>query len=146
MPTNILRKASDTRPPARPRAAAGARTAVLSVGRVSLRLQLMATDTADRVWAALPIHSTAETWGACIHFETPVETGRDRTAKLNGAPGEIYFWSEDDRILIPFGPTAISRPGECRLPRPCNVWATTADDVTALGAIRPGEKISLVAG
>ena len=96
MPTNILRKASDTRPPARPRAAAGARTAVLSVGRVSLRLQLMATDTADRVWAALPIHSTAETWGACIHFETPVETGRDRTAKLN----EIGAGTQEIRKLI----------------------------------------------
>ena len=101
--------------------------------------------TADRIWSTLPIYSTAETWGQSLHFETPVETGRDRTARTLAQPGDICFWSEDDRILIAFGPTPISRPGEIRLPRPCNIWAKALDDVTPLKDVSPGEKVSVTA-
>ena len=151
MPTNILRKASDARKPraSGPRAVLEQRVAVLTAGRVSVRLELLDTETARLVWQALPLYSTAETWGACIHFETPLETGRDRTARINGVVGEAYFWIADDRVLLPFGPTAISRPNECRLPSPCNVWARVLGDpgdLKALRAVRPGEKVSLAAG
>lgn len=146
MPTNILRKRSDVRAPASRKAQVGERIAVLTSGRVRIRLRLAATQTADRVWQALPLHGVVETWGQCVHFETPLETGRDRTAKINGVPGEIYFWTEEDRIMVPFGPTPVSRPGECRLPRPCNVWATALDDVAGLNALQPGQKIALLPG
>lgn len=147
MPTNILRKAADARRPGPKdaRAASGPRHAVLTAGGVSIRIELGSTPTADLVWRALPLHSTVETWGASIHFETPLETGRDRTAKINGTAGEIYFWVEDDRIIVPFGPTPISRANECRLQRPANVWARALDDVKALAAVQPGQMVSLVA-
>ena len=95
------------------------------------------------LWAALPLFSTAETWGDSLHFETPIETGRERGARLSGKIGEIYFWADDDRVLIVFGPTPISRPDEIRLPRPCNVLARTSDDVRALKVVTPGEKVSI---
>ena len=147
MPTNLLRKTADARKPHQrlQEGTAAKRFALLTAGRVSLRIELLGTQTANRVWQALPLYSTAETWGASIHFETPLETGRDRTARINGTPGEIYFWVENDRILVPFGPTPISRPKESRLPAPCNVWARALDDVHALAAVTPGEKVSLVA-
>ena len=145
MPTNILRKQADAARPARRAAASGVRRALLTVGTVSIRIELSPTDTADRVWAALPLYSTAETWGGSVHFETLVETGRDRTARINATPGEIYFWIDEDRIIVPFGPTPISRPTECRLPSPCNVWAIALDDVATLKAVLPGQKVALVA-
>ncbi len=147
MPTNLLRHANVARPPAVTRRlphAAGA-VAVLTVGRARIQLSLADTDTAARIWQALPLFGTAETWGACVHFEIPVESGRDRTARMNGKLGDIYFWVEDDRILIPFGPTPISRPNEIRLPRPCNVWAAARDEVTALAAVVPGQAVALTA-
>ena len=49
----------------------GARLVEIVAGRVKVRARLFDTLTADRIWAALPLHSTAETWGAVIHFETP---------------------------------------------------------------------------
>ena len=90
-------------------------------------------------------HSTAETWGASVHFEIPVASGRERGAKLNVTPGEICFWSEDERVLIAFGPTPISSAGPIRLPSPCNVWARALDDVAVLAGVRPGEKVSMTA-
>jgi hypothetical protein len=59
--------------------------------------------------------------------------------------GDIFFWVEDDRVLIPFGTTPISRPGEIRLPRPCNVWAKAIDDVAPLKVVAAGEKVSMTA-
>lgn len=146
MPTNILRKAASHRKPVRSgRPVTAPRFALLTAGRVSIRIELAATATADVVWHGLPLYATAETWGASLHFETPLECGRDRTAKLIAVAGEIYFWVEEDRVVVPFGPTPISHPGEIRLQRPSNVWATALDDVNVLAAVTPGEKVSLTA-
>ena len=147
MPTNILRRAADQRKPrAKPAGDPFApRIAILTAGRVAVRIELAATSTADLVWQALPLHSTVETWGQSLQIPTPLESGRDRTAKVLGAVGDIYFWVEHDRIVVPFGPTPISRPGECRLQSPANVIGRALDDVRAFVAVTPGEKASLVA-
>lgn len=148
MPTNILRDrhrkvdadATEVRRRALP---PGERRVLITAGRAKVRAQLLDTPTAERIWQALPVHSTAETWGQAIHFETHVESGRERTARALAQPGEIYFWVEEDRVVIVFGKTPISRPGEMRLPRPCNPWATALDDLGVLKGVRPGEKVSL---
>ncbi len=147
MPTNILRNRG-TKISARDAKAAPApapRRVMIRAGRVAIHAELLDTPTAARIWSALPLHSTAETWGQSIHFETPVETGRERGAKTNCQAGDICFWSEDDRIIIGFGPTPISKGSEIRLPRPCNVWAKATDDVSLLKAVVPGEKVSVTA-
>ncbi len=145
MPTNILRRSAGQRKPQAKKAVSHGepRLAVLTAGGVSVRIDLADTATADLVWRALPLHSSAETWGQSFKFETPLEAGRDRTARLLGTVGEIYFWVEDDRIIVPFGPTPISRPGECRLPAPANVIGRALDDVTVFKSVQPGAKVSL---
>jgi uncharacterized protein len=147
MPTNLLRdrNSSAVAGKARERRAVKPqdRRILIRAGSAKFRAQLLDTPTADRVWQALPLHSTAETWGQAVHFETPIESGRERNARQIAAPGDICFWVEDDRIIIVFGPTPISRPGELRLPRPCNLWAQALDDVKVLKTVRPGEKVSV---
>jgi len=148
MPTNLLRGHNRSVAPDKAEAHRRAkkpadRRILITAGRVKVRAQLLDTPTADRVWHALPLHSTAETWGQAIHFETPLETGRERGARQLATLGDICFWVEDDRVIIVFGRTPISRPGELRLPRPCNLWARALDDVGVLKAVRPGEKVSV---
>ena len=139
MPTNLIRQKLDERP----KAAATKRTptlervAVLAAGRVSVRIRLLQTRTADLIWRALPLHSIVETWGDSIHFDTPLKIGRERTAKLNVATGDVCFWTEDERVVLAWGPTPISRPGEVRLMRPCNIWAEAIDDPSALAVVQP---------
>jgi hypothetical protein len=142
MPTNLLRK-TVPKPAQASRPAAGERLALMTAGKVAIRLKLLDTPTADRLWAALPLYSTAEPWGRSIHFETPIESGRERGARLVGAAGEVFFWISEDRVLVPYGRTPISKPGEIRLPHPCNVWASALDDVAQLEAVRPGDKVEL---
>ncbi len=146
MPTNLLRTSNKTKK-ATPRKRAGpkeTRVAQLTAGRVKLQLQLLDTVTADLIWRALPLFSIAETWGGSIHFECPVRAGRERTARLNASIGDVCYWSEDDRVMIGWGPTPISKPNEIRLMRPCNIWAKVSGDTSALDVVTPGEKISLI--
>jgi hypothetical protein len=117
----------------------------ITVGRNTLRAELLDTPGADRLWAALPLFSTAEKWGDSLHFEIPVRSGRERNARLQGEAGYVYFWSNEERILIPFGETPISRAGEVRLPSPCNVLARCMDDTTVLKCVTPGEKVAIKA-
>ena len=99
--------------------------------------------TAARIFEALPLHATAETWGQSVRFELPIETGREAGATREAVPGDIYFWSEESRVIVAFGPTPISAPGQIRLPSPCNVWAKAIDDVSLLNTVQAGEKVSL---
>lgn len=145
MPTNVIRRTLDERPAAKAvaRKSTPERIAVLQAGRTSIRLRLAQTRTADLIWSALPLHSVAETWGDSIHFRTPMKTGRERSAKLNIEAGEVCFWTEDERVVLAWGPTPISRQNEIRLMRPCNIWAVALDDAAALAVVTPGEKVVL---
>ena len=118
---------------------------LITAGKVKLRARLLQTPTAAVIRRILPIFSTAETWGLSVHFETKAETGRERGAEWNIEPGQIAYWSEDDRIIIGFGATPISGAGEIRMPSPCNIFAVTDDDVRALKSVRPGSQISVTA-
>ena len=144
MPTNLLRRTPDKRTRAASPSTAK-RTAILKVGKASVRISLVPSRTADVIWHALPIYAFAETWGESIHFEVPVRSGRERGARLNAGPRDILFWADDDRVVFAWGPTPISRDHERRLMRPCNVWAEALDPLTAFAGTVPGAKVTLTA-
>ena len=143
-PTNILREGSK-RPAGRQRnSKRGRREILIRAGSIAIRARLLDTPTAERIWSTLPIYSTAETWGHLVHFETPAETGREPRAMWTVKPGEIAYWAEEDRVIIGFGPTPLSRAGEIRLQAPVNIWAVALDDVAVLAAVRPGERVAVL--
>ena len=144
MPTDILRRRlSGPGPRAQPVVPVNERFMVLSAGAVQLTVKLAATATAERIWAALPLFGVAEPWGASIHFQLPIATGRDRTARLQARLGDVCYWSEERRVIVPFGATPISRAGEIRMPSPVNVFGSAIGDVGVLQSVRVGEKVTL---
>jgi uncharacterized protein len=148
MPTNLLRQArktTTTQSIAQVTSPAPERLVEIRVGQAVIRARLLDTPTADRIWQALPIFSSIEIWGQEIHFETEVESGRERGARVLVNIGDIAWVPEQDWVSIIYGPTPTSKKGELRLWSPANIWAHALDDVTVLRAARPGEKVSVQA-
>lgn len=112
-------------------------------GTLTLDAELLDTPTAKAIAAALPISSSALTWGEEVYLDVPVEVKREGNARAVVTPGEIAYWPEGPAIALGFGRTPISQGDETRLASPCNVFARALGDVKTLGKVKAGTKVEV---
>ncbi|MEU1007044.1 cyclophilin-like fold protein [Streptomyces sp. NPDC005890] len=99
------------------------------------------TPTAQALAKALPLASTARTWGEEVYFDTGVSVSRETDARQVVEPGTVAFWTDGDALALPYGPTPISRGEECRLASPCNILGSVDGDAGLLATVRDGDPI-----
>ena len=108
---------------------------------VTLTATLRDTPTAQKILAALPIESRAQTWGEEVYFSVPVTAELESDARDVITAGELAFWVEGSCIAIGFGPTPISVGNEIRLAAKTNIWADCNGDVRQLASVQAGDVI-----
>jgi hypothetical protein len=91
------------------------------VGGTVVEAELLDTPTAAKVVAALPINSSGSYWGGEFYFPVPVKSGYEPGATDVVDPGTVVFWVEGSCLCLLWGPTPMSRGGECRLASRANI-------------------------
>lgn len=99
------------------------------------------TPTTQALAKALPLASTARTWGEEVYFDTGVAVSRETDARQVVEPGTVAFWTDGDALALPYGPTPISRGDKCRLASPCNILGSVDGDAGLLATVRSGDPI-----
>ena len=117
------------------------RTIKIISGTIEVTGTLSDCPTATAIWKALPIKSTADTWGDEIYFTIPVQVELDDTAREVVEKGSLGFWPSGPAFCIFFGPTPASRGAEIRPASAVNVFGKITADVAVLRKIRSGNAI-----
>jgi hypothetical protein len=101
------------------------------------------TPTARALIAALPLKSSASTWGEEVYFDVPVEAKLEADARQIVEPGAVCFWTEGGALALPFGRTPISEDTRPKLVSRCNVLGKIEGDAQALASVRAGDPITV---
>jgi len=112
----------------------------ITVGKLELEGWLNETKTAAKVFEALPITSTVNTWGDEIYFTILVDTGPEDAKELVSL-GDIAYWPPGKAMCIFFGKTPISRGDEIRPASPVNIIGKVEGDLKTLKKVKEGEEI-----
>ena len=115
----------------------------ITIGTVVIVVDCLDTPTSASILSALPIQSSAQTWGHEVYFSVPVTVEKNADAKDVIESGEIAFWVEGSCIAIGYGPTPISNGNEIRLAAKTNIWDHSRDELSILSNVNPGDPVNV---
>ena len=108
----------------------------------AMEAELNSSETAQRIWDALPIETPGNTWGDEIYFSIPVQMeGEDPQAVVE--LGALAYWPPGTAFCIFFGPTPMSRGDEIRPASPVNVIGRLLGDPTVFKRVSSGTAVRI---
>jgi hypothetical protein len=115
----------------------------ITTGKIEMLATLNESPTAERIWDALPIESTVNTWGQEIYFAIPVQCDLGAEARDRMEIGEIAYWPTGSAFCVFFGKTPASKSDEPRAASPVNPIGRCEGDVKVFRQVREGDTIRL---
>ena len=113
----------------------------IATNKIEMLGTLNDSPTADRIWDALPIESTVNTWGQEIYFSIPVQDDLGPEARDHMEVGELAYWPTGSALCIFFGRTPASKGDEPRAASPVNPIGRVEGDVKVFRQVRDGETV-----
>jgi hypothetical protein len=107
---------------------------------IKMSAELNSSETAQKIWKALPIEGSVDTWGDEIYFSIPVKFGLEN-AKAVVLEGDLAYWPPGSAFCIFFGPTPASQGKEIRPASPVNIFGKIIGDPKVFKKVRSGAKI-----
>ena len=101
-------------------------------------------ETVEAILKALPINSTANTWGDEIYFSTHIKAKQEK-AKTDLSVGDVTYYPPSQSICLFFGPTPASKGKEPRAAGPVNVVGKLSD-LEILRKVKDGCRVNVVKG
>ena len=102
-------------------------------------------ETAQKIWDALPIEGSVNTWGDEIYFSIPVNIGSEN-AKEVVLEGDLGYWPPGSAFCIFFGLTPASQGDEIRPASAVNVFGKIIGDSKVFKKVSSGAKIIIEKG
>lgn len=113
---------------------------MITVEDLKMYAELNNNETAKKIWEALPIEGSVDTWGDEIYFSIPVKV-ESENAKAVVSEGDLAYWPPGSAFCIFFGPTPASEGEEIRPASPVNVFGKIIGDPKIFKKVRSGAKI-----
>ncbi len=115
----------------------------ITIGKLVMEADLFDSPTAKKIFEALPIETSFNTWGDEIYFEIPVEADLDETAKDIVEVGDLGYWPTGKAFCIFFGQTPISEPDKIKPASAVNIVGRVAGDATRFKEVMEGKTVKL---
>ena len=113
---------------------------IITVEDLKMHAELNDSNTAQKIWEALPIKGSINTWGDEIYFSIPVNVGLENS-KAVVSEGDLGYWSPGNAFCIFFGLTPASQGDEIRPASPVNVFGKIIGDPKVFKKVRSRAKI-----
>lgn len=112
----------------------------ITVEDVKMSAELNDSNTAQKIWEALPIEGSVNTWGDEIYFSISVNVGLEN-AKAVVSEGDLGYWPPGNAFCIFFGLTPASQGDEIRPASPVNIFGKIIGDPKVFKKVSSGAKI-----
>lgn len=105
-------------------------------------VELNNSETAKIIEATLPINSMVNKWGDEIYcyIKEDIELEDDATDVVD--KGAVCYWPDGPALCVFYGPTPVSKAGECRAASLVNVIGKINGSLDKLRDVQPNDKIS----
>jgi len=103
------------------------------------------SNTAQKIWEALPIEGRVNTWGDEIYFSIPINIGVENAEEVV-SEGDLGYWPPGSAFCIFFGLTPASQGDEIRAASPVNIFGKIIGDSKVFKKASSGAKIIIEKG